>query len=42
MDFGYGIVVPVRNEATLLPVTVPRLLAATKGDQVRIVWVGSV
>lgn len=39
MDLGYGIIVPVRNEAALLPVTVPRLLAATKGDQVRIIWV---
>jgi hypothetical protein len=36
---AYGIIVPVRNEALLLPVTVPRLLAATAGDRVRIVWV---
>ena len=35
----YGIVVPVRNEAAVLPVTVPSLLAATAGDRVRILWV---
>ena len=34
-----GIVVPVRNEAEMLPQTVPALLAATAGDDVRIVWV---
>ena len=36
---AYGIIVPLRNEATMLPLTVPRLLAATKSDQVRIIWV---
>ena len=36
---SYGIIVPLRNEAAVLPVTVPKLLAATKGDRVRIVWV---
>lgn len=35
----YGIIVPVRNEALLLPQTVAKLLAATKGDRVRIIWV---
>lgn len=29
----------MRNEATLLPLTVPKLLATTKGDRVRIIWV---
>jgi hypothetical protein len=36
---SYGIIVPVRNETALLPVTVPKLLAVTKGDAVRIIWV---
>lgn len=35
----YGIVVPVRNEAALLPLTVLRLLSATAGENARIVWV---
>lgn len=35
----YGIVVPVRNEKAVLPVTVRALMAATAGDNVRIVWV---
>lgn len=35
----YGIIVPLRNEAAVLPVTVPKLLEATQGDRVRIVWV---
>lgn len=35
----YGIIVPLRNEATMLPVTVPKLLAATTGDNARIIWV---
>lgn len=35
----YGIIVPVRNEAVLLQVTVPKLLEATIGDAVRIIWV---
>jgi hypothetical protein len=35
----YGIIVPVRNEAATLPLTVPKLLAATKGDDVRTIWV---
>jgi cellulose synthase/poly-beta-1,6-N-acetylglucosamine synthase-like glycosyltransferase len=35
----YGIIVPLRNEAAMLPVTVPKLLAATTGAGVRIVWV---
>lgn len=39
MTPAYGIIVPVRNEAAVLPVTVPGLLAATRGDRVRIVWV---
>ncbi len=39
MQPDYGIIVPVRNESSVLQVTVPRLLAATKGDLVRIIWV---
>lgn len=39
MKTAYGIIVPLRNEAAVLPVTVPKLLAATEGDSVRIVWV---
>ncbi|MGP6085765.1 glycosyltransferase family 2 protein [Antarctobacter jejuensis] len=39
MKSAYGIVVPVRNEAAVLPRTVPRLLAATKGQPARIIWV---
>lgn len=39
MPPAFGIIVPVRNEAALLPVTVPKLLAATKDDAVRIIWV---
>ncbi|MEY2882784.1 MAG: hypothetical protein RL490_508, partial [Pseudomonadota bacterium] len=39
MPPAYGIIVPVRNEAALLPLTVPRLLAATAADMVRIIWV---
>lgn len=39
MALPYGIIVPVRNEASTLPLTVPKLLAATKGCDVRIVWV---
>jgi glycosyltransferase involved in cell wall biosynthesis len=35
----YGIIVPVRNEAALLPATVRKLLEATAGDQARIIWV---
>jgi glycosyltransferase involved in cell wall biosynthesis len=36
---AYGVIVPLRNEAAMLPVTVSKLLAATKGDRARIVWV---
>lgn len=39
MQPAYGIIVPLRNEATMLPVTVPKLLAATAGDYARIIWV---
>lgn len=39
MKTAYGIIVPLRNEAAMLPATVPKLLAATKGDSARIVWV---
>lgn len=39
MQRSYGIIVPLRNEAAMLPVTVPKLLAATKEDRVRIIWV---
>ena len=39
MPLTYGIIVPVRNEAALLPVTVSKLLDATAGDQARIIWV---
>lgn len=39
MKPAYGIIVPLRNEAAMLPATVPKLLAATKGDRARIVWV---
>lgn len=35
----YGIIVPLRNEAALLPMTVPKLLTAIEGESVRIVWV---
>lgn len=35
----YGIIVPVRNEAALLPVTVRKLLEATADDPARIIWV---
>jgi hypothetical protein len=36
---AYGVIVPLRNEAAILPVTVPLLLEATTGDDVRIIWV---
>ncbi len=39
MNYAYGIVVPVRNEAAMLPITVPKLLLAVKSDPVRILWV---
>ena len=39
MKPAYGIIVPLRNEAAMLPVTVPKLLAATAGAGARIVWV---
>lgn len=39
MNPAYGIIIPVRNEAKMLPVTVPRLLAATTSADARIVWV---
>ncbi|MBN2629254.1 MAG: glycosyltransferase [Rhodobacteraceae bacterium] len=39
MKQAYGIIVPLRNEAAMLPVTVPKLLAATTGDSARIIWV---
>ncbi|MFN7225545.1 MAG: glycosyltransferase family 2 protein [Paracoccaceae bacterium] len=39
MTPAYGIIVPLRNEATMLTLTVPKLLAATTGDAVRILWV---
>ncbi|MFN7222729.1 MAG: hypothetical protein ACK4MS_01760 [Paracoccaceae bacterium] len=39
MTPAYGMIVPLRNEATVLPVVVPKLLEATKGDRVRVVWV---
>lgn len=39
MKPAYGIIVPVRNEAAMLPVTVPKLLAAVTGDDARIIWV---
>ena len=34
-----GVVVPVRDEADLLPRTVPALLEAASGERARIVWV---
>lgn len=37
--FTCGIVVPVRDEAHVLPKTVPALLAAVEGERVRLVWV---
>lgn len=39
MPLTYGIIVPVRNEAALLPVTLRKLLEATAEDQARIIWV---
>ncbi len=39
MQPSYGIIVPVRNEAAMLRVTVPKLLRATRKDRARIVWV---
>lgn len=39
MKPAYGVIVPLRNEAAMLPVTLPRLLEATTGDDVRIIWV---
>lgn len=39
MKPAYGIIVPVRNEAAMLQMTVPKLLAAVKGDNARIIWV---
>lgn len=34
----YGIIVPVRNESAVLPVSVSKLINVTRNDKVRIVW----
>lgn len=39
MKPAYGVIVPLRNEAAMLPLTVPKLLAATTGNNARIIWV---
>lgn len=39
LNVAYGIIIPVRNETAMLPVTVPAILAATNGDDARIGWV---
>jgi len=35
----YSIIIPVCNEAKILPLTIPSILAATKDDEVQIIYV---